>query len=259
MDFNAIQVEKAGVKGIIYLNQPETRNALSKEIVEELTVALEGWASEDEVRVIIITGRGPTFCSGGDLRRFSGIKPFQGRKQLKITHPMIRALRDIEKPTIAAINGAAIGAGWSLALLCDLVVASEKASFSMAFAKIGVVPDCGSMHFLPRAIGLLKAKELMMTGRTIDVQEACDLGLVNRVVPPDQLITSALELADVIAQNPPLSLGLLKNGVNRAIDIDYITLLEEEAMAQDICMQTEDHKEAVRAFFEKRKPQFIGR
>ncbi|AGL00047.1 enoyl-CoA hydratase/isomerase family protein [Desulfoscipio gibsoniae] len=258
MDFKTIQLEIVDSVGVIYLNQPESRNALSLEMREELRVAMEGWAREAGVKVIIITGKGAAFCAGGDIRTMGNFKPTQGRERMKNVHRFVMTLRNLEKPIIAAVNGPAFGAGWSLALLCDLIVASEKARFSLAFVKVGLVPDWGSIYLLPRMIGLLKAKELMMTGRAIDAAEAYNLGLVNKVVPPEQLFTSAMELARELAQGPPLALGMLKNLVNRSPEVGFLTLLEEEALVQDICLQTEDHREGVRAFFEKRKPRFTG-
>jgi len=259
VEFKTIQVEKAGYSGIIYLNQPESRNALSVEMQEELTAVLEDWSREEAVRAIIITGRGSAFCAGGDLRAMGESRVIRGRKSMQDIQRLILTLRNLEKPTIAAVNGPAFGAGWSLIMTCDFVIASEKARFSFAFVNIGLVPDCGSIYLLPRVIGVQKAKELMMTGRVIDATKACDWGLVNKVVSSEQLLASALELAGEMAQGPPLALAMLKNIINRAQDIDFATLLEEEALAQDICLQTEDHSEGVRAFFEKRKAQFAGR
>jgi len=259
MEFKTIQLERDKEIGVVYLNQPETRNALSMEMQEELRIALEGLARDGAVKAIVISGRGTAFCAGGDLRTMGDSKPFQGRQRMQSVHRLVLALRNLEKPVLAAVNGPAFGAGWSLAMACDFVIASEKARFSLAFVKVGLIPDCGSLYLLPRIIGLPKAKELMMTGRVVEAAEAGALGLVNKVVPPEQLLPEALTLARELAQGPPLALGLLKSIVNRAFETDFLTLLEEEALAQDLCLQTEDHREGVRAFFEKRKPEFIGK
>ncbi|MEW6275076.1 MAG: enoyl-CoA hydratase [Bacillota bacterium] len=259
MEFKTIQLERDKEIGVVYLNQPETRNALSMEMQEELRIALEGLARDGAVKAIVISGRGTAFCAGGDLRTMGDSKPFQGRQRMQSVHRLVLALRNLEKPVLAAVNGPAFGAGWSLAMACDFVIASEKARFSLAFVKVGLIPDCGCLYLLPRVIGLPKAKELMMTGRVVEAAEASALGLVNKVVPPEQLLPEALTLARELAQGPPLALGLLKSIVNRAFETDFLTLLEEEALAQDLCLQTEDHREGVRAFFEKRKPKFIGK
>ncbi|MCL6560335.1 MAG: enoyl-CoA hydratase [Firmicutes bacterium] len=259
MEYKTIQLVREEPVGIIYLNQPESRNALSLQMRDELRLALESWAVDAGIKAIIIGGRGTAFCAGGDLRTMGNFKPAQGRNRMQAVHRLIMTLRNLEKPVVAAVNGPAFGAGWSLALACDMVVASEKASFSMAFVKVGLVPDCGCMYLLPRLIGLFKAKELMMTGRVMDVTEAVNLGLVNKVVPPDQLLDTAMEMARELAQGPPLAIGLLKSIVNRAQEIDFLTLLEEEALVQDLCFQTEDHREGIRTFFQKGKPRFVGR
>lgn len=259
MEFKTIQLERDKEIEVVYLNQPEARNALSMEMQEELRIALEGLARDGAVKAIVITGRGTAFCAGGDLRTMGESKPFQGRQMMQNVHRLVLALRNLEKPVLAAVNGPAFGAGWSLAMACDFVIASEKARFSLAFVKVGLIPDCGCLYLLPRVIGLPKAKELMMTGRVVEAAEAGALGLVNKVVPPEQLLPEALALARELAQGPPLALGLLKSIVNRTFETDFLTLLEEEALAQDLCLQTEDHREGVRAFFEKRKPEFIGK
>jgi len=259
MEFKTVQLERDEPVGVVYLNQPEARNALSMEMQEELRIALEGLARDGAVKAIVISGRGTAFCAGGDLRTMGDSKPFQGRQRMQNVHRLVLALRNLEKPVIAAVNGPAFGAGWSLAMACDFVIASEKARFSLAFVKVGLIPDCGCLYLLPRVIGLPKAKELMMTGRVVEATEASALGLVNKVVPPEQLLPEALALARELAQGPPLALGLLKSIVNRTFETDFLRLLEEEAFAQDLCLQTEDHREGVRAFFEKRKPEFIGK
>ena len=262
MEFKTIQLERHEEIGVVCLNRPEARNTLNMEMREELRIALEGLARDGAVKAIVITGKGTAFCAGGDLgdlRAIGDFKPFQGRQRMQSGHRLILALRNLEKPVLAAVNGPAFGAGWSLAMACDLVVASSTARFSLSFVKMGLIPDCGCLYLLPRAIGLPKAKELIMTGRVVEAVEARALGLVNKVVPPEKLFPEALALARELAQGPPLALGLLKKMVNWTFEKDFLTLLEEEALAQDLCFQTEDHREGVRAFFEKRKPEFTGK
>lgn len=259
MEYNTIQLERNEPVGVVYLNQPETRNALSREMQEELRIALEGLARDGAVRAIVITGKGEAFCAGGDLRAMGDSKPFQGRQRVQNINRLVLTLRNLEKPVLAAVNGPAFGAGWSLTMACDFVVASSSATFSLAFVKLGLNPACGCLYFLPRMIGLPRAKELMMTGRVVEAAEARALGLVNKVVPPEKLLPETMAFARELAQGPPLALGLMKSIVNRAFETDFLTLLEEEAFAEDLCLQTEDHREGVRAFFEKRKPKFIGK
>lgn len=188
-----------------------------------------------------------------------GYKPGEGRTYLKTIYEWYLPLVELEKPVIAAVNGFAFGAGLNLALAADLIIASERAQFSQVFSKVGLVPDLGGMYFLPKKIGLAKAKELVFTAKVVSAQEALDIGLVNMVTAENELLGAALSLAKQIAQGPSKALQLAKQIMNQASELSLLQLIELECYAQDLCFQTEDHQEGIKAFFEKRSPQFKGR
>jgi 2-(1,2-epoxy-1,2-dihydrophenyl)acetyl-CoA isomerase len=259
MAFTTICLEKEQGVGIIRLNKPETRNALDMVMRVELRVALQELEVDQEVRVIVLTGQDPAFCAGGDLSTMVDPEPGKGYRRLRNVQQLVKLMRTMGKPIIASVNGAAFGVGWSLALASDFVIAAENAKFSQAFIKVGLIPDCGSMYLLPRVIGLAKAKELMMTGRPIDAEEALALGVLNKVVPREQLWPATMQLAVELAESPPQALTYIKSILNQTYEKDLEAILEYEALAQDICMQTADHQEGRQAFLEKRKPKFSGK
>ncbi|GAK07966.1 enoyl-CoA hydratase [Geomicrobium sp. JCM 19038] len=182
----------------------------------------------------------------------------KGRQRLQQSQPLIFKMLDIEKPIIASVNGPAAGAGFSLVLLCDYVIASEQSFFVQSFVHVGLVPDFAALHFLPTLIGKQKAKELMFLGERVTAQEAEQLGIVNRVVAHDSLQEETYEVAKRLASKSPVSIGLTKKLLNSHMNRDLKTLLELEASAQDLCFQSDDFKEGVSAFFEKRQPEFKG-
>lgn len=259
MEYKTLIIEQEYRVGIIRLNRPEARNSLDMVMRTELLDILRQFERDDTVRTVVITGQGSAFCAGGDLRTMMESQPGKGYYRLIDVQQLVKLMRDMGKPIIASVHGPAVGAGWSLALAADFVLASVEAKFGQAFVKVGLVPDCGSMYLLPRVIGLPKAKELMMTGRVIDSTEAFSLGIVNRVVEVSQLWPETMRLAGQLAEGPALALALMKRILNQAYEKDFNAILEYEAMAQDICMQTTDHQEGKQAFFEKRKPKFQGR
>lgn len=244
--------------GVVYLNRPQARNALEHGLREELKAALAAWAEDPQVRAVIITGRGAAFCAGGDLKSLGRFRPAEGRQRVQLTHRLIATIRAMDKPVLAAVNGPAFGAGWSLVLACDLAIAAEEARFCQSFTRVGLIPDNGALYFLPRLVGLARAKELAMTGRIVEATEALELGLVNQVVPQQELLPTALALAQELAAGPPVALGYLKHLANRSFELDLASFLEQELLAQDICMATDDHREGVEAFFSKRRPNFGG-
>jgi len=250
--------EKVGTVLRIALNVPDTRNALSMELRSELLQALEDAERDEDVRVIILTGEGKAFSAGGDLKALKGMTTLKGRQRLQQSQPLIFKMLDIEKPIIASVNGPAAGAGFSLVLLCDYVIASEQAFFVQSFVHVGLVPDFAALHFLPTLIGKQKAKELMFLGERVTAQEAEQLGIVNRVVAHDSLQEKTYEVAKRLASKSPVSIGLTKKLLNSHMNRDLKTLLELEASAQDLCFQSDDFKEGVSAFFEKRQPEFKG-
>lgn len=258
MTYTYIKEEKKGKTLLITLNAPEKRNALIMEMRNELLDSLEKAENNDEIRCIVLTGEGKAFSAGGDLTALQELKALEGRNRLQASQPLMLKLLEIEKPIIVAVNGAAAGAGFSLTLLCDFIVASDEAFFVQSFVNVGLIPDFAAMHFLPTLIGMQKAKELMFLGERITAEEAERLGVVNRVVSADNLLAETMKIAETMASKAPIPIGMMKKIMNRHLNRDLHTLLELEAQGQDICFQTDDFKEGVQAFFEKREPQFKG-
>ena len=246
------------------LNRPERLNALGDTLREDLYDALVKSAADPDVRVLVITGAGRGFCSGGDVKSMSERE--RGATASPVSEKLapardraVLAMRDCPKPIIAAINGAAAGAGMNLALACDMRIASSAAKFSQAFVKRGIAPDWGGSWFLPRVVGTAKACELIFTGDTIDAPEALRLGIVNSVVAPEALMPETYKLAGKIAAGPPVAIALSKRAIYHNQDADLRSGLEFETFAQGVCRETEDSKEGVRAFMEKRAPVFRGK
>jgi len=257
MPYETIIVEKKDNIATVTLNLPEKLNALDLFMREELKDAFWGFATADDVKVVLVTGSGRAFCAGGDITTMKGVTSPAGRDRLKNVHRLVRAMVTLEKPIIAAVNGPAIGAGFSIALACDMVLASEKAKFAASFVKIGLIPDMGGFYLLPGRVGVHRAKELMMTGRTFGAAEAEAMGIVNRVVPDDELMKSAMEMAGSLANGPSRSYAMIKSALNRW-PAGLEELLEIEANMQAVCFETRDFKEGMQAFLEKRPPKFTG-
>ncbi len=245
---------------VFTLNNPEKMNALTDEMKVDLSGAISESRDNGDIKVLVITGAGKAFCAGGDINSQARVKDIVGaRNRVKDLHRWVLELVNMEKPVIAAVNGLAVGAGCNLALACDLIYASETAKFSEIFSKIGLIPDAGGLYFLPWTVGPARAKEIVFTGRMIEAAEALQIGLINKVVAPDQLLAEALSVARQLANGPGIAYGLAKTIINRSHSWDIATLLEEEANAQAVCMRTEDYLEGRTAFLEKRKPFFKGR
>jgi 2-(1,2-epoxy-1,2-dihydrophenyl)acetyl-CoA isomerase len=246
------------------LNRPDRLNALGGTLREDLYDAILKCGSDPDARAIVITGAGRGFCSGGDVKAMSerdqaGQAPSVTERFTPIRDRIILAMRDCPKPIIAAVNGAAAGAGMNLALACDMRIASTAARFSQAFVKRGLHPDWGGTYFLPRIVGVAKACELIFTGDAIDAAEAFRLGIVNAVVAPEALMPEAYKLARKIADGPPVAISGAKRAIYHNLDVDLRAALEFETFAQNISRDTEDAKEGVRAFVEKRPAVFRGR
>ncbi|MER2089852.1 MAG: enoyl-CoA hydratase [Sporosarcina sp.] len=241
---------------VVTLNRPEKRNALGQEMREELRSFFTSIKDNDEIKVILLTGEGKAFSAGGDLSALKTVDAVSGRRRLQAGHDMIHSILDLEKPVIAAVNGVAAGAGVSLALACDVIIAGHSTSFIQSFIKVGLIPDLGSIYFLPRLIGRHRAMELMLTGGKISADQAQQMGVINRIVPDDSLLDEAYSLAATLAEGPAIAMGLTKRVTNKSILTDINETLELEGFAQGMCFETEDFKEGVNAFFEKRKPQF---
>ncbi|MCC7485826.1 MAG: enoyl-CoA hydratase/isomerase family protein [Burkholderiales bacterium] len=246
------------------LNRPDRLNALGDTLRDDLYDALTKAAADPGVGVLVITGAGRGFCSGGDVKAMSARgqpgaeSPPPSERASPIRDRTVLAMRDCPKPVIAAVNGVAAGAGMSLALACDMRIASSAAKFSQAFVKRGLTPDWGGSWFLPRTVGAAKAVELILTGDTIDAAEALRLGMVNAVVAPDALTAETLKLARKIADGPPVAIQLAKRAIYHNLDVGLRSGLEYETFVQGIARDTEDAKEGVRAFMEKRAPVFRG-
>ena len=255
----------------VTLNRPEKRNALSDRLTPALREILLQLEADADVRVVVITGAGKGFCAGGDVSGMAsnpiGAATEKRQASLEDTvrtlqhrqETLTLRLHELAKPTIAALPGAAAGAGMSIALACDLRIAATSAFLAPGFANIGLSGDYGGSWFLSNLVGTGKAKELYFTGRRIQAEEALALGIFNEVVPDDDLPARTKELATAIASGPPIAIRYMKENINRAALSDLKTCLEMEADRTVRCARTEDHKEAVSAFLGKRKPTFSGR
>lgn len=264
---SAILTEREGHVVTLTIDLPEIRNAISDdETVDALVDAIEGLDRDPSVRVAILTGTGRAFSSGGNLRKMgeagglSDRMPARTRRNYRAGIQRIPlAMEALEVPIIAAVNGAAIGAGLDLACMCDIRIAAESATFAESFVKLGLVPGDGGAWLLPRVVGFSKACEMTFTGDTIGAAEALACGLVSRVVPDAELLSAAKALADRIAANPPTGVRLAKRLMREGRTASLATVLELSAAMQALAHATDDHKEAVGAFLEKRKPVFTGR
>jgi 2-(1,2-epoxy-1,2-dihydrophenyl)acetyl-CoA isomerase len=264
MTYKCLLYDVADRIATLTLNRPERLNALGDTLRDDLYDAVTKSAADPNVGVLVITGAGRGFCSGGDVKAMSerdqtGAVPPPTERWAPIRDRIILALRDCPKPVIAAVNGAAAGAGMNLALACDMRIASSAAKFSQAFVKRGLAPDWGGTWFLPRIVGNAKACELIFTGDAIDAAEALRLGIVNAVTAPEELLAETYKLARKIGSGPAVAIQLAKRAILHSQDADLRAGLEFETFAQGICRDTEDAKEGVRAFVEKRAPVFRGR
>src|SRR3989449_2408908 len=264
MSYECLLYETKDRVATLTLNRPDRLNALGGTLREDLTAGLTRAIDDPDVRVIVITGAGKGFCAGGD------VKAMQDANQAGRTRPLdervapsrdrtVLLMRDSPKPLIAAVNGAAAGAGMNLALACDIRLASTAAKFSQAFVRRGLHPDWGGTYFLPRMVGMAKACELIFTGDIIDAGEALRLGLVSAVYAPEELLPATNELARKIAAGPPIAIRLAKRPLYHSQDVDLRAALEFETFAQNIASETEDAREGIRAFVEKRPATFKGR
>ena len=260
MGYQTLLVDRGDAVATITLNRPEARNALDLTMRREMLGALDEIEADPAVRVVILTGAGGHFCSGGDVKTMRARQTaVEGRARVELLNRMVLRLVDFPRPTIAMVDGYAVGAGSNLALCCDIVVAADRAKFGELFCKIGLVVDGGGTWLLPRAVGMARAKELALTGEIIDAAEAARIGFVNRVVPAAELEATTRALAERIAANPPLALRLDKHMLNRAAASDLAAALDLEAYSQALALTSEDHAEGVAAFLEKRAPRFTGR
>lgn len=258
MEYQSILLTKEDGVAVIQMNSSQTMNALDDTISAELTHACHDVAADESIGAVILTGTGRAFCAGGDLKKLEG-----GFESPEAAHGYMSSYRDLvltfmnmPKPTIAAVNGFAVGAGFCIAMQADLILAAENAKFGMAFVNVGLIPDLAGLYTLPRLVGLQRAKELVYTGRVIGAEEARSMGIVNRIVPHDDLPEQAKALAHQLADGPRAVLRRDKALINASINMTLEQVLDLEAQAQALSFLGADHRIGVEAFFKKEKPVF---
>ncbi|MBY8984473.1 MAG: enoyl-CoA hydratase/isomerase family protein [Candidatus Lokiarchaeota archaeon] len=257
-EYETILYEKKDKVAVITLNRPKRMNAINVQMNADLKNSLKEAKEDSGVRVIVITGMGKAFCAGADVQEFaSGKFREEAAGNNMIIHPY--DFFRLYKPIIAAVNGVAVGFGTNLTLSCDMIFASEKASFGEFFIRMGLIPDMNGSFLLPKFIGIHKAKELIFSGKRIFAEEAFKIGLVNAVFPHEELIPKTMEFANHLAEQAPLALALSKEAVNRSYDKVFAEMLKVETEFNAKCYASEDHREAATAFVEKRKPVFKGK
>ncbi len=255
-------IEKEDRIVTLTINNPAQRNALSNKVVDELNAAFQGIKADPEVLAVILTGAGKGFSSGGDVSSMiSSEKEDDSDRAGRIKDYYLRnlAIMDVPAFTIAAINGPAIGAGCTLALACDMRIVSSEAKLGLSFVNIGLHPGMGTTHILPRLVGIPKAYELLTTGDVVKGEEAVRIGLANKVVAPDQVMVAARELARKIADGPAIPLRIMKDSIGNSWSRTLDETMNLESEAQVVCSKTDDLKEGITAFLEKRKPKFTGK
>jgi enoyl-CoA hydratase len=255
MEFVNIIFEKDGGIAVVTFNRPEAMNALNNQTREEFARAIEKVASDNEIRVLILTGSGKSFVAGSDIKEFNRTTPFAAHNITRLG-TMVEGL---EKPVIAAVNGYCLGGGCEIAMGCDIIIASEKAKFGQPEINLGIIPGGGGTQRLQRLVGVCRAKELIFTGEVIDAKEADRIGLVNRVVAADDLLPTAMAIAQKIAAKSPAALKLAKQAINNGMRTSLEAGLEYEREMYSLALTLEDKVEGVNAFIEKRVPQFSGR
>ncbi|MEE8471161.1 MAG: enoyl-CoA hydratase [Dehalococcoidia bacterium] len=274
MEYERLVVQKEGHIATVTLNRPKVGNAFDFGAMEEIDhVFRDNLDKDSDVRAVILTGAGDYFCTGLDLTMFASSEPQVDVASARVQDETeqvpwgkgsivgaVAVMKSMGKPVIAAVNGPAVGLGCSLALACDIRIASDRARFGMMFVKRGLAPDTGGSFTLPRIVGFAKATELLLTGDTIDASEAQRIGMVSTVVPHDELMTCARELVQKIAKYPPLAVAITKEALNRSVaETDIVEQMKREVEYQDKMLNTEDFKEAAAAFLEKREPVFKGK
>jgi enoyl-CoA hydratase len=255
MAYESIIFEKEENIAIITFNRPEARNAVNNQVRAEFTAAIAEVEADDDIKVLILTGKGKAFASGVDIKEFSKTTPYHAHNLFRLGE----RVEKLPKPVIAAVNGFSLGGGNEIALGCDIIIASEKAKFGQPELNIGIIPGGGATQRLPRMIGVCRAKELIFTSDIITAEEAFNLGMINRVVPEDQLMPTAKEIAKKIATKSPAALKLAKQAINYGMQTNLESGLKYEYELYSLSLGLEDKVEGVNAFLEKRPPKFVGR
>ncbi|MBS4537612.1 short-chain-enoyl-CoA hydratase [Clostridium sp. D2Q-11] len=256
MEFNSLTLQKEDKIAILKINRPKALNALNTEVLLELDKAIEELKSDQDVNVIILSGEGKAFVAGADILEMKEKTANEARDFAKVGIELFRKIEMIEKPVIAAVNGFALGGGCELSMACDMRIASEKAKFGQPEVGLGITPGFAGTQRLPRLVGSAKAKELIFTGDVIDAKEAERIGLVNKVVNPEELMDETMKLAKKISSKAQLAVRYSKMAINRGIETDVETGMEIEKDLFALCFATEDQTEGMTAFSEKRKPDF---
>lgn len=260
MSTSTIQVTINSQVAMIALNRPEKRNAITNEMRAELIEALDTVSRDRGVRAVVLTGNGKGFCAGGDVSGMAqrmeapaGEIAFNGWSRQQLVHHTVNLLYSMPKPTIAAVNGAAAGLGADMALSCDFILASQEASFTWSYIKRGLIPDGGGMYFLPRRVGLARAKELIFSGRKVDANEALEIGIADRLSEPDSLIADALAWAAELSQGSATALALGKSILNQSYELSAHQVFSQGSQAQAVCYTSSEHRDSVLAFLNKTK------
>ncbi len=256
MELKTILLEKEGNIAVLSFNRPEVMNALNSEVLNELDLAIDEIKKSEDVYVLIITGAGKAFVAGADISEMKSKSLEEGRLFSDMGSKVFRKIELLEKPVIAAVNGFALGGGCELAMACDIRIASEKAKFGQPEVGLGITPGFAGTQRLARIVGTAKAKELIFTGDIIGSEEALNIGLVNKVVNKDELLDEAKTMAKKISKNGQIAVRYSKSAINRGSEVDFETANEIEKMYFGMCFATEDQKEGMSAFLEKRKPEF---
>lgn len=260
MELKNVVVKKENNIAVLSINRPDALNALNYDTLTDIKTAIKALSEDEEVAVVIITGAGEkAFVAGADIKEMRDMTPLEARQFMLYGQSVFNMIDSLPKPTIAAVNGFALGGGTELALSCDMILASEKARFGLPEVTLGIHPGFGGTQRLPRLIGAAKAKELIFTGKMIGAAEAEKVGLVNKVVAPDTLHEEAKALAEDILKNGQVAIRLVKSAINAGLDTTLEKGLAYEAETQGLAFSTEDKNEGLSAFMEKRKPKFKGR
>lgn len=264
MAFETIRFETTGRIAVITLNRPDNMNTFNTVMLQELISVFETVALDEDIRAVVLTGEGRAFSAGADVKgvdELLGIKMKRKENQdiMKSVNRLVLSIRQTPKPVIAALNGVAAGASANFVLACDIIIASEKARLAENFINIGLVPDGGGTFFVPELIGYHRAAEIFFTGKILTAQEAQELGLYNRVVAPEAVMSTAMALAEELSEKPPLALAAGKSILNREVIPRLRQYLDNEAVHQRAMAGTQDAREGITAFIEKRKPKFSGR